>query len=70
MSNMPFIGKSYKVIFGVYSGFQGECVSYDLESDLPIILQDKNYNIRAVRVNEVMVIDNDSRADISRLQKQ
>lgn len=70
MSNIPFVGKKYKVISGHYTGFIGECVSYDLESPLPVILQDEEYNGCAVTINEIEVIENESiKQDISHLQK-
>lgn len=56
-TDIPFIGKIYKVINGAYAGFVGECVSYDLESDLPVILTDKNWNSRAVKLDEIRVVD-------------
>jgi hypothetical protein len=50
---IPIIGKWYKVISGPYLDFVGECVSYRLEHDLPVILQDLDFNGRAVRMNEI-----------------
>lgn len=65
---VPMIGKVYKVISGCYVGFQGECISYDMNSDLPIILQDGKWNSRAVKIDEVELIDS-NQSDISRDQK-
>lgn len=66
---VPAIGKIYKVISGPYKGFIGECVSYDAgKVILPIILQDKEWNTRAVMLNEVEVIES-GKSDISRLQQ-
>lgn len=67
-TDIAFIGKKYKVISGHYKGFIGTCVSYDLRERLPIILQDENWNGRAVKASEVECIDNKS-MDISRTQK-
>ena len=66
---VPFIGKKYKVISGHYKGFEGNCVSYDLEHDLPVILQDANWNGAAVRLNEIELVSSDNGKDISHLQK-
>lgn len=70
-NNIPFIGKKYKVISGCWTGFNGTCISYDLDHDLPIILEDDNekWNSCAVRLDEIEPIDNDDKKDISHLQK-
>jgi hypothetical protein len=47
------VGKWYRVIDGAYKGFIGECISYNLSHDLPIILQDMEFNSKAVRINEI-----------------
>lgn len=68
ITNFPFIGKQYKVISGVHNGFCGECVSYDLDSKLPVILQDKNWNTKAVKVDEIEEYKS-NRIDINQEQK-
>ena len=40
---------------GPYKGFQGEIVSFDFTKDLPVILQDGEYNCRAVRLDEIVI---------------
>lgn len=50
---IPVIGRTYLVVSGPYKDFIGKCVSYDLESDLPIILQDENFRGAACKLNEV-----------------
>jgi transcription antitermination factor NusG len=52
-TNIPIKGKFYKVISGPYEGFVGEAVSVDMEKGLPVILQDLEYNARAVNVSEI-----------------
>lgn len=69
MQEIPFIGGVYKVVDGVYKGFIGKCVSYDLEHDLPVILQKEDYTSCAVRINEIQGIKTDDKKDISHLQK-
>lgn len=64
----PFIGKVYKVVSGRYAGFQGKCVSYDIKNKLPLILQDSEWNSRAVKIEEVELISSNN-SDISRDQK-
>ena len=49
----PIIGKWYKVIHGRYEGFVGECVSFDFNNALPIMLQDLEYNTKAVKPDEI-----------------
>lgn len=66
---MPFIGKRFKVISGPYKDFVGKCVSYDLEHDLPVILQDDNWYGAAVRLHEIESIDFDNKIDLSQTQK-
>lgn len=49
----PIKGKFYKVIAGPYKDFIGECVGIDLKSSLPVILEDMNFNSRAVKIEEI-----------------
>lgn len=69
ITNLPFIGKKYKVISGCFEGFIGKCVSYDLEHDTPVILQDEQWNSKAVRLYEIEPIRNNDETDISNLEK-
>lgn len=66
---VPAVGKRYEVVSGPFTGFIGECISYDLQSDLPVILQDENWNSKAVKISELKVIKN-GKTDISNGQKQ
>lgn len=68
MTEIPFVNRWYKVISGAYNGFIGKCVSYDMTQDLPVILLDeKDYSSRAVRLNEIEAITDNG--NISREQK-
>jgi len=53
IQDVPIVGKWYIVIKGVRKGFIGECVTFDIKHELPVILQDLNYNGAACRVNEI-----------------
>lgn len=67
MLEIPQIGKMYRVL---NSGFIGECVSYDLENDLEVILTNKNtWESKAVKLTEIELIEDGSVGDISNLQK-
>ena len=68
MTQVPFVGNTYKVISGPYNGFEGKCVSCDLESGLPIILRDEEWNTRAVKINEVELVGYNN-PDITRTQQ-
>jgi hypothetical protein len=49
----PIKGKFYKVISGPYIGFIGECVGINLNSDLPVILEDMDFRAKAVKLIEI-----------------
>ena len=68
MLEIPMIGRKYEVTFGPYKGFIGECVSYDLENNLEVILQDENFNPRAVKATEIKLLEKIN-SDISREQQ-
>ena len=62
---IPFINRYYKVVGGTYIGFVGKCVSYNLNHDLPVILLDeKDYSSRAVRLNEIEAITDNGNISI------
>jgi transcription antitermination factor NusG len=65
---IPFVGNIYEIISGQFEGFIGKCVSYDLEHDLPVILQDEKYNGAAARVDEIKLIGGKEK-NISRTQQ-
>jgi hypothetical protein len=46
-------GKFYKIISGPYIGFVGECVGIDFTSSLPVILEDMEFNAKAVKLEEI-----------------
>ena len=52
---LPIIGKWYKVTGKYKNGFIGECVGYKPESNLPVILEDMEFNGCACKVGEIKV---------------
>jgi len=52
---LPIIGKWYQVTGKYKNGFIGECVSYNPEKDLPVILEDMEFNGCACKVDEIKV---------------
>ena len=67
---VPVIGATYKVIKGAYEGFVGACINIDLKHSLPVILQDNNWNTKAVRVSEIERVEIDAeKLDIPQEQK-
>jgi hypothetical protein len=49
----PIKGKIYKVVKGIYKGFIGECVGLEMNNELPVILQDFEFNGCAVMFDEI-----------------
>jgi len=52
-NNYPIVGKFYKVVIGPHKEFIGECISFDINHDLSVILQDLRFNGAAVRLSEI-----------------
>ena len=53
VNTIPIVGIWYHVIDGPYKGFIGICVSVHLDRDLPVILNDLNFNGKAVKAEEI-----------------
>ena len=51
----PIKGRWYKIIKGRYKGFIGECVGIDLLNELPVILEDMDFNGKAVKLDEIEI---------------
>lgn len=52
-NDYPIKGKWYKVIKGPFKDFVGECVSFDMNKGLPVILEDMSFQSRAVKLDEI-----------------